>query len=183
VAALKKTWATHGGNAAKARRQAGWREDLNFPDKIKRALLAGVKTFEYRHGPMQLELRQSLSRLLHPCCRLVLNANVDLAIRHGRKLLAIFEVKTGGGPQISSGIGQLLCYREQFAHARTPLFLDIPRDAAGGAKTDLGRLLRRLGIELVLTSDGASALWGGRHLRDLLTSIRAHRRRGKSESG
>lgn len=182
VAVLKKTWAAHGGNAAKARRQAGWREDLNFPDKIERALVAGVKTFEYRHGPMQSDLRQSLSRRLRPCCRIVLNANVDLAIRHGKKVLALFEVKTGVGPQIFSGIGQLLCYRAQFGDTRTPLFLVIPRDAASDTASELGRLLRRLGIELMLASDGESALWDGRHLESLLTSIRAHHRRDKRAS-
>jgi hypothetical protein len=183
VAALKKAWAVYGGNATKAGRQGGWREDLDFPDRIRRALLPDVRTFEYRHGPIQSELRESLSELLAPCCRVVLNANVDLAIRHSKKLLAIFEVKTGAGPQIFSGIGQLLCYREQFGHTRTPLFLVMPRDAAGGGGPELGRLLRRLGIELMLSADGDPVSWDGRNLKRLLTSIRAHCRRGHGKSG
>jgi hypothetical protein len=157
---------------------------LRMQDAVRRyaAFVTGVKTFEYRHGPMQSDLRQSLSRLLDPCCRIVLNTNVDLAIRHDKKLLAIFEVKTGVGPQIFSGIGQLLCYREQFGNTRTPLSLVIPPDATGGTSTVLGRLLRCLRIELGLSSNGDSVLWDGRSLQGLLTSIRAHRRKGKRES-
>jgi hypothetical protein len=58
----------------------------------------------------------------------------------------------------------------------------IPRDAAGGSESELGRLLRRLGIELLLSSNGNSVLWDGRNLEGLLRSIRAHRRREKPES-
>lgn len=175
VAALKNTWATNRGNAAKVSRHLGWHEELNFPKKIQRALSASVKTFDYRHGPMQSGLRKALMPLLPPCCRVVLNSHIDLGILHDKQLLAIFEVKTGLGPQVFSGVGQLFCYRQQFAQAKTPLFLVVPGDADAAAEiSQVGNLLRGLGVELVLTDEKAFASWDGRRLGKLLAAVRRH---------
>jgi hypothetical protein len=103
VAALKGTWNASNGSLVKTSQSLGWREDLNFPAKIERALSASVKTFDYRHGPIQAGLQTALKRLVPPCCHPVLNAHVDLAIMHANDVLAIFEVKTDFGQQLFSG--------------------------------------------------------------------------------
>jgi hypothetical protein len=78
VADLKSTWTANKGNEAKVRQHLGWREELNFPKQIRRALSSSVKTFDYRHGPIQSGLRKALATLLPPCCRVVLNRHIDL---------------------------------------------------------------------------------------------------------
>jgi hypothetical protein len=177
VAVLKKSWAANRGDSAKVMQTLGWSEDLNFPETIERTLSTSVSTFDYRHGPVQSDLKKALAKLLPSNYRVVFyKKHIDLGIVHGNEIIAIFEVKTGFGSQLYSAIGQLLCYRQQFAQPNTPLFLVVPGDiCADDEAPRVGKLLRALGIELLVRRHSTFHFWNGHPLRQLLTTLPAPR--------
>jgi hypothetical protein len=169
VAALKKRWGSAEGKHADLSKAQGWRDELRFPDTIERAIAPGKTAFEYRHGPIQARLQESLETLLFPSYRAVLNKHIDLALLKNDNVAAIFEVKTDLGPQLFSGIGQLYWYRQQFGSAATPLFLVVPNDVRRkGELVTVGRQLTALGIDLVLAGDDAFRSWNDHPLPNLL---------------
>jgi hypothetical protein len=154
---LKQNLAMTAGDVGAIKSIQGWREDIRFPEKISKITAENSSSYEYRHGPVQQLLQQYLRERLTGDCKVVLNSRIDLGILRNESLSAIFEVKTGLGSQLYSGIGQLLVYRRLLARDQEiPLFLVIPSSAATDDELFEARaLIQALGLTLVI-QEGAT---------------------------
>lgn len=151
VRVLKETWSNRSGDHYLFTQSQGWREDLRFPKKIERVMAARRSSREYRHGPIQTALQKALLELLASKYRVVLNQQIDLGVLESNQLLAVFEVKTGLGDQLYTGIGQLLVYRHYFADASAKLFLVVPADSwEDDGLSAVSVLLAEIGIALLV---------------------------------
>lgn len=171
VRQLKESWAACAGNEEVLRRQSDWFEDINFSDSISKFFEGGQVSHKYLHGPIQRALQQYLRGRLNKEYRAVLNKRIDLGIARGDRLVAIFEVKTGSGSQIYSGIGQLLIYRQFHAQDKhVPLFLVVPAAAFEAPKQQLeiSGMLQAIGMTLVLQQGAQFHLADGRELHEAL---------------
>ncbi|MBM3320645.1 MAG: hypothetical protein FJY73_08225 [Candidatus Eisenbacteria bacterium] len=170
VSTLKQSWLRSRGSASVVRSIHGWREDLRFPKAIQRVVQASESESEYRHGPMQKLLKQEVEELLPNGLNTAFNVNADLAVLRGRRVLGIFEIKTNLGPQLYSGIGQLLWYRLMFGSGSTSVFLVIPGDCRPQAEiAEVGPNLTRIGVTLLLCGAARVKRWDNKELGQTLT--------------
>jgi len=167
---LKSTWAIAAGDEQKVFHLCGWRSEITFPERISRVFTEVQASYEYRHGPVQQALQHYLRERLVTKCQAVLNDRIDLGIVRDDRLVAIFEVKTGLGSQLYSGIGQLLVYRQQLAQDKTvPLFLVLPAGAATFEELgEADQILRGIGVTLVFQKGKNFVLSDERELCDAL---------------
>lgn len=171
VATLKEVWSATGGSAKKVLQRTKWWDKIRFPPSVSRAVDEHLVSYDYCHGPIQQALKEFLEGCLNPSHRVVLNSHIDLGIHSLKHLEAIFEVKTGLGSQLYSGIGQLFFYRAKFSPGRNiPLYLVLPVTAGTQKEfTFVGDMLKPLKVKLIIQQEnGNFTMYGKKALRDEL---------------
>jgi hypothetical protein len=120
-------------------------------------------SYDYTHGPLCNFLKEKLSEVLNKQSnnthQVLKNKHIDVAIvsNESQKADIIFEVKTSHlyNPQIYSGIGQLLVYKQKFGTPSTKLVIVIPAPPNGDiiSAYSTGKILHQLGISLIIHTD------------------------------